>query len=55
MDSLAFLAVLTEKLNPRERAELLRLFDLSKAEADGLKKLGCGRQKAGSGAEVREA
>jgi tRNA nucleotidyltransferase (CCA-adding enzyme) len=36
---LAFLNVLTEKLSPREKADLLRAFDLSKREIDGLKKL----------------
>ncbi|MDP9055272.1 MAG: hypothetical protein M3N93_13380 [Acidobacteriota bacterium] len=36
---LAFLTVLMEKLSPRERADLLRAFELSKAESDGLKKL----------------
>jgi tRNA nucleotidyltransferase/poly(A) polymerase len=41
----AFLAVLTEKLNPRERTELLRVFNLSKAEADGLKKLDADAKK----------
>ena len=36
---LAFLTVLTEKMNPRDNADLLRAFELSKAEADALKKL----------------
>jgi tRNA nucleotidyltransferase/poly(A) polymerase len=36
---LAFLTVLTEKLNPRERADMIRAFELSRREADGLKKL----------------
>jgi tRNA nucleotidyltransferase/poly(A) polymerase len=36
---LAFLTVLTEKMTPRERADLLRAFELPKAEIDGLKKL----------------
>jgi tRNA nucleotidyltransferase/poly(A) polymerase len=36
---LAFLTVLTEKLNPRERGDLLKAFDLPKSEADQLKKL----------------
>jgi tRNA nucleotidyltransferase/poly(A) polymerase len=36
---LAFLSVLTEKLNPRERGDLLKAFELSRPEADGLKKL----------------
>lgn len=36
---LAFLTVLTEKLSPREKADLLRKFDLPKTESDGLKKL----------------
>jgi tRNA nucleotidyltransferase/poly(A) polymerase len=36
---LAFLTVLTEKMTPRERTEVLRGLYLPKAEADGLKKL----------------
>jgi tRNA nucleotidyltransferase/poly(A) polymerase len=36
---LAFLMVLGEKLSPRERADLLKAFDLSRSEADRLKKL----------------
>jgi tRNA nucleotidyltransferase (CCA-adding enzyme) len=36
---LAFLTVLVEKLSAREKTELLHAFDLSKQEADGLKKL----------------
>lgn len=36
---LSFLTVLTEKLTPKEKADLLRAFALSKTEADGLKKL----------------
>jgi tRNA nucleotidyltransferase (CCA-adding enzyme) len=36
---LAFLTVLTEKMNPRERAEVVKAFDLPKPEADALKKL----------------
>jgi tRNA nucleotidyltransferase (CCA-adding enzyme) len=36
---LAFLTVLTEKLNPRESADLLRAFELPKHETEGLKKL----------------
>jgi tRNA nucleotidyltransferase/poly(A) polymerase len=36
---LAFLNVLTEKLSPRERADLLAAFELSRPEADRLKKL----------------
>lgn len=36
---LAFLTVLTEKLSPKEKAEIVRAFDLPKAEADEFKKL----------------
>src|SRR5580704_4752793 len=36
---LAFLTVLTEELNPRESADLLRRFELPKKEAEGLRKL----------------
>ena len=36
---LAFLSVLTEKLNPRERADVIRALELSKHEADAFKKL----------------
>jgi tRNA nucleotidyltransferase (CCA-adding enzyme) len=36
---LAFLTVLTEKMTPREQTDFLRKFELSKKEADGLKKL----------------
>ncbi len=36
---LAFLTVLTEKMSPRESADLLRRFEMPKKEADGLKKL----------------
>jgi tRNA nucleotidyltransferase/poly(A) polymerase len=36
---LAFLSVLTEKLSPRERADLIKALELTKAEADQLKKL----------------
>jgi tRNA nucleotidyltransferase (CCA-adding enzyme) len=36
---LAFLTVLTEKMSPRERTDIVRAFALSKAEADALKKL----------------
>jgi hypothetical protein len=36
---LAFLTVLTEKLNPRESADFLRQFELPKKEMDGFKKL----------------
>jgi tRNA nucleotidyltransferase (CCA-adding enzyme) len=36
---LGFLTVLTEKLTPREAADLVRALDLSKSEADALKKL----------------
>jgi len=36
---LAFLYVLTEKLNPKESGELLRRFELTRKEADTLKKL----------------
>ena len=36
---LAFLAVLVEKLNTRERADVLRAFELSAADATALKKL----------------
>jgi tRNA nucleotidyltransferase/poly(A) polymerase len=36
---LAFLAVLMEKMSPRETADLLRHFDLPKKETDSLKKL----------------
>ena len=36
---LAFLTVLIEKVSARERADLLRAFELSRKESDGLKKL----------------
>jgi tRNA nucleotidyltransferase (CCA-adding enzyme) len=36
---LAFLTVLTEKLLPREKTDLLRVFELPKEEAEALKKL----------------
>ena len=36
---LAFLTVLTEKMSPREGADLLRPFELSKKEMEGFKKL----------------
>lgn len=36
---LAFLNILLEKLNPRERADVLRAFDLSKSDAENLKRL----------------
>ncbi|HEX4274553.1 MAG TPA: hypothetical protein VHZ74_04325 [Bryobacteraceae bacterium] len=36
---LAFLTVMTEKMSPRERVDLLRGFDLPKHEAEALKKL----------------
>lgn len=36
---LAFLYVLTEKLNPKESGDLVRRFDLTRKEADTLKKL----------------
>jgi tRNA nucleotidyltransferase (CCA-adding enzyme) len=36
---LAFLSVLTEKMSPRDAADLLRKFELPKKEMDGLKKL----------------
>jgi tRNA nucleotidyltransferase/poly(A) polymerase len=36
---LAFLAVLTEKMSPREKGDLVRTFELPKAEADAFKKL----------------
>lgn len=36
---LAFLCVLTEKLNPKESADLLRNFGLTRKESDALKKL----------------
>jgi tRNA nucleotidyltransferase (CCA-adding enzyme) len=36
---LAFLTVLSEKLTPREKSELLRAFELPKHEAEALKKL----------------
>lgn len=36
---LAFLTVLTEKLAPKEKADLIRAFDLPKKEAEELKKL----------------
>ena len=36
---LAFLNVLLEKLSPRERSDVLRVFELSKPEADTLKQL----------------
>jgi tRNA nucleotidyltransferase/poly(A) polymerase len=42
---IAFLYVLTEKLSPRERPEVLRAFQLSKAEADGLKKIDADAKK----------
>jgi len=42
---LAFLTVLTEKLNPRERADVIKAFELSKHETDSLKKLEAGAKK----------
>jgi tRNA nucleotidyltransferase (CCA-adding enzyme) len=36
---LAFLSILTEKLSPRERQDVVRAFDLSKAEAEAFKNL----------------
>jgi tRNA nucleotidyltransferase (CCA-adding enzyme) len=36
---LSFLTVLTEKLSPKEKADLLRAFDLPKKETEALKKL----------------
>lgn len=36
---LAFLIVLTEKLSPKEKAELIRVFELSKSSADAVKSL----------------
>ena len=36
---IAFLWVLTEKLSPKEKTDLIRAFDLPKAEAEALKKL----------------
>jgi tRNA nucleotidyltransferase/poly(A) polymerase len=42
---LAFLTVLTEKLTPRESADLIRTFELPRKEADGLKKLASGAKK----------
>jgi tRNA nucleotidyltransferase (CCA-adding enzyme) len=36
---LAFLTVLTEKLSPREKSDLLRAFEMPKQEAESLKKL----------------
>ena len=42
---LAFLTVLTEKMSPREKADLLQNFELPKKEAEGLKKLESGAKK----------
>jgi tRNA nucleotidyltransferase (CCA-adding enzyme) len=42
---LAFLCVLTEKLNPRERADVLKVFELPKKEADALKQLEASAKK----------
>ena len=42
---LAFLTILLEKLSPKERTEVLKAFDLPKAEAEGLKKLEAGAKK----------
>jgi tRNA nucleotidyltransferase (CCA-adding enzyme) len=42
---LAFLTVLTEKMAPRESAEVLRQFELPKKEAEGLKKLDASAKK----------
>src|SRR5579863_118639 len=42
---LAFLAVLTEKLTPRESGDLLRRFELPKKEAEGLRKLASSARK----------
>jgi tRNA nucleotidyltransferase (CCA-adding enzyme) len=36
---LAFLTILTEKLSAREKSDVLKVFELSKAEAEGLKQL----------------
>ena len=49
---LAFLTVLTEKLNPRERAELLRAFELPKTETEALKKSGIAGEETGIDPEV---
>ena len=43
-----------EKLNPRERADLLKVFELPKNEADELKKLEAQCEEAGIGAEIGE-
>jgi tRNA nucleotidyltransferase/poly(A) polymerase len=42
---LAFLLVLTEKLNPKETADLLRNFDLTRKESDAFKKLRANARK----------
>lgn len=42
---LAFLTVLTEKLAPRESADLVRAFELPRKEAEGFKKLAAGAKK----------
>ena len=42
---LAFLSIFIEKLNVRERAEVLKAFELPKAEADGLKQLEASEKK----------
>jgi tRNA nucleotidyltransferase (CCA-adding enzyme) len=42
---LAFLTILMEKLTPKERGEVMKAFDLPKAEAEGLKKLEAGAKK----------
>jgi tRNA nucleotidyltransferase/poly(A) polymerase len=42
---LAFLTVLTEKMNSRDESDLLRRFQLSRRETDGLKKLGPSARK----------
>lgn len=42
---LAFLTVLTEKLTPRERADVLKVFGLPKKEADALKQIEASAKK----------
>jgi tRNA nucleotidyltransferase (CCA-adding enzyme) len=42
---LGFLTVLTEKMSPREKADVLREFDLPKQETEGLRKLESQAQK----------
>jgi tRNA nucleotidyltransferase/poly(A) polymerase len=42
---LAFLTVLTEKMNPRESADLVRHFELPRKEMDGFKKLASNEKK----------